>query len=159
MASMIRVVLQQDIETLGSSGDIVRVRPGYARNYLIPRGFAVPATAQNLARVAELKRAASARAEESLQHARELEKKLDGLRVRVERVVGEENKMYGSVTSRDIEEAYLALGVEIDRKKIQLDEPIRALGAFDVPIKLHSEVSSVLKVEVVKKAQTKRAGA
>lgn len=159
MASMIRVVLQQDIETLGSSGDVVRVRPGYARNYLIPRGFAVPATAQNLARVAELKRAASARAEESLQDARELEKKLDGLRVRVERVVGEENKMYGSVTSRDIEDAYLALGVEIDRKKIQLDEPIRELGVFDVPIKLHSEVSSVLKVEVIKKAQNKRAGA
>jgi len=160
MASVIRVVLQQDVESLGSSGDVVRVRPGYARNYLIPRGFAVPATAQNLARVAQLKRAASAHAEELLKQARELEKKLEGLRIRVERAVGDENKMYGSVTSRDIEEAYLALGVEIDRKKIQLDEPIRELGAFDVPIKLHGEVASVLKVEVVKKAaQPKRAGA
>ena len=160
MASMIRVVLQQDVESLGASGDVVRVRPGYARNFLIPRGFAVPATASNLTRVAELKRAASARANELLQQARELEKKLDGLRVRVERVVGEENKMYGSVTSRDIEEAYLALGVEIDRKKIQLDEPIRELGMFDVPMKLHSEVSCVLKVEVVKKAAApKRGGA
>jgi large subunit ribosomal protein L9 len=160
MASMIRVVLQQDVESLGVSGDVVRVRPGYARNFLIPRGFAVPATTSNLTRVAELKRAASARATELLQQARELEKKLDGLRVRVERVVGDENKMYGSVTSRDIEDAYLALGVEIDRKKIQLDEPIRELGMFDVPIKLHSEVSSVLKVEVVKKAaQKKSAGA
>jgi large subunit ribosomal protein L9 len=112
-----------------------------------------------LARVTELKRAASAHAEELLQQARELQRKLDGLRVKLERAVGEENKMYGSVTSRDIEDAYLALGVEIDRKKIQLDEPIRELGVFEVPIKLHSEVSSVLKIEVVKKAQNKRAGA
>jgi large subunit ribosomal protein L9 len=155
MATAIRVVLQQDVDTLGASGDVVRVRPGYARNFLIPRGLAVPATAQNLARVADLKRVAAAHAEELLTVARELEKKLDGLSIRLERAVGDENKMYGSVTTRDIEEAYQALGAEIDRKKIQLDEPIKELGLFEVPIKLHADVSARLRVEVVKKGAPK----
>jgi large subunit ribosomal protein L9 len=151
MASVIRVVLEQDVDHLGTSGDVVRVRPGYARNFLIPRGLAVPATAQNLARVDQLRREATARAEQDLSKAREQKKKLEADSVRIERAVGEENKMYGSVTAKDIEEAFLTQrSVDIDRKKLELGEPIKALGLHEVRIKLHRDVQAVLRVEVVK---------
>lgn len=152
MATPIHVVLQDDIDNLGSSGDVVRVRPGYARNYLIPRGLALPATQGNLARVEDLKRQASARAHKAMTEATELKKKLEAVSIKLERAVGEENRMYGSVTSKDIEEAFGAKGVEIDRKKIVLSEPIKTLGSIKVPIKLHREVTAELSVEVVKKA-------
>lgn len=150
MATPIKVVLQQDVDNLGSSGDVVRVRPGYARNYLIPRGLAMPATTANLARVDELKRVAKAKAEQALAEAREIAKKLESTSVKIERAVGEENKMYGSVTARDIEEAYASAGLEVDRKKIQLPEPIKQLGLHEVLVKLHANVSANLRVEVVK---------
>ncbi|HEY6555719.1 MAG TPA: 50S ribosomal protein L9 [Polyangiaceae bacterium] len=152
MATPIKVVLQEDVDNLGASGDVVRVRPGYARNYLIPRGFAVPASNVNLARVDDLKRRAAARAEQELAESRELSKKLEALSVKIERAVGEENKMYGSVTSRDIEEAFAAQGVELDRKKLDLPEPIKKLGLTEVPVRLGRGVTAKLRVEVVKKA-------
>ncbi len=152
MATPIKVVLQEDVDNLGASGDVVRVRPGYARNYLIPRGFAVPASNANLARVEDLKRRAAARAEQELGESRELSKKLEALSVKIERAVGEENKMYGSVTSRDIEEAFAAQGVELDRKKLDLPEPIKKLGLTEVPVRLARGVTAKLRVEVVKKA-------
>jgi large subunit ribosomal protein L9 len=151
VATPIKVVLQEDVDNLGASGDVVRVRPGYARNYLIPRGLAVPANSSNLARVEELKRKAAARSAQELAVASDLGKKLGGLSVRIERAVGEENKMYGSVTGRDIEEAFAALGVEIDRKKLDLPEPIRKLGLSEIPIRLGRGVTGTLRVEVVKK--------
>lgn len=152
MASAIRVVLQQSVENLGSGGDVVRVRPGYARNFLIPRGLAAPATPANLARVDELKRVAAAHAQAELDAAKSLGEKLAGMAVKLERAVGDENKMYGSVTSRDIEEAYAAQGVELDRRKVHLHEPIKQLGLHEVPIRLHADVTVNLRVEVVKKA-------
>ena len=152
MATAIKVVLQEDVESLGTSGDVVRVRPGFARNYLLPRGLAVPATAGNLARVDDLKRLAVQRAATELAAAQELAKKLEKLSVKLERAVGEENKMYGSVTVRDIEDASRAQGVEIDRKKLQLHEPLKTLGLHEVPLKLHHDVTVPLKVEVVKQA-------
>jgi large subunit ribosomal protein L9 len=152
VATPIKVVLQEDVANLGTSGDVVRVRPGYARNYLIPRGLAVPASHANLARVEDLKRRAAVRAEQELTAARELSKKLEGLSVKVERAVGDESKMYGSVTGRDIEEAFAALGVELDRKKLDLPEPIRQLGLTEVPIRLSRGVTAKLRIEVVKKA-------
>jgi large subunit ribosomal protein L9 len=150
MATNIHVVLQADVQSLGKSGDLVRVRPGYARNFLIPRGLAAPATAGNVARIEELRRQAQAKATKELAKAREVAKKLEGVSVKIARAVGEENKMYGSVTSKDVEEAFKAIGFEIDRKKIQLDEPIKALGLSEVPIKLHHDVIAKLRVEVVK---------
>jgi large subunit ribosomal protein L9 len=150
MATQIHVVLQQDVQNLGKSGDLVRVRPGYARNFLIPRGLAAPATAGNLARIEELRQKARARAAKELTHAQETAKKLESVSVKIARAVGEENKMYGSVTSKDIEEAFAAIGVELDRKKITLDEPIKTLGLSEVPIKLHHDVIAKLRVEVVK---------
>jgi len=150
MATQIHVVLQQDVQNLGKSGDLVRVRPGYARNFLIPRGFAMPATAGNVARIEELRQRARARAAKELVQAQETAKKLESLSVKIARAVGEENKMYGSVTSKDVEEAFAAIGVEIDRKKISLADPIKTLGLSEVPIKLHHDVTAKLRVEVVK---------
>jgi len=150
MAAMIHVVLQQNVSNLGSSGDLVRVRPGYARNFLMPRGLAVPATKGNVARTEELRRQALARAAKEKVAAEQLAKKLEALSVKIARSVGEGNKMYGSVTSRDIEEAFGAVGVEVDRKKVELPEPIKELGLAEVPIRLHPDVIGRLRVEVVK---------
>jgi large subunit ribosomal protein L9 len=142
--------LQQDVPSLGTGGDVVRVRPGYARNYLIPRALAVLATKGNLARVEELKQAAKARAERAKAEAELLAKKLDAISVKLERAAGAEGKMYGSVTNKDIAEAYAAQGLEIDRRKIELPEAIRSLGLHEVPVKIHPEVTVSLRVEVVK---------
>lgn len=152
MATPIKVVLQDDVSSLGSSGDVVRVRPGYARNFLIPRGLAAPATPANLARVEELRRQAAERAAQRLTAAQATRAKLEALSVKLERAVGEENKMYGSVTAKDIEEAFAAVGVEVDRRKLVLPEPIKTLGLHEVPLKLHPELSATLRVEVVKKS-------
>ena len=150
MATMIHVVLQTEVHNLGKSGDLVRVRPGYARNFLIPRALAMPATAGNLARVEDLRRLAQKRAAAELSAAQEVAKKLESVSVKIARSVGEENKMYGSVTSRDIEEAFHALGFEVDRKKIQLPDPIKTLGLSEVIVKLHHDVVAKLRVEVIK---------
>ena len=150
MATQIHVVLQQDVLNLGKSGDLVRVRPGYARNYLIPRALAAPATAGNVARIEELRQKARARAAKELVQAQEMAKKLESISVKIARAVGEENKMYGSVTSKDVEEAFASAGIEIDRKKITLAEPIKTLGLSEVPIKLHHDVTAKLRVEIVK---------
>lgn len=152
MATPIKVVLQKDVDTLGHGGDVVRVRPGYARNFLLPRGLAVPATPANLKRVDELRKIAQAHAEKALAEAKEFQQKIQAVSVKIERSVGEEGKMYGSVTTRDIELAFAAAGVELDRKKIVLAEPIKALGLAEVQIKLHANVTATLRVEVVKKA-------
>ncbi len=150
MAVTIHVVLQEDVQNLGKSGDLVRVRPGYARNFLIPRGFAMPATAGNVARIEDIRRQALAKVAKELSQARETAKKLESLSVKIARAVGEENKMYGSVTAKDVEEAFRAIGIELDRKKIQLTDPIKSLGLTEVVIKLHHDVSAKLRVEVVK---------
>jgi|SRR6185312_9039006 len=150
MPTQIHVVLQQDVDNLGKSGDLVRVRPGYARNFLMPRGLAAPATAGNVARIDALRKQAVARAAKELTDSQEHAKKLESLSVKIARSVGEENKMYGSVTPKDIEDAFRAIGVEIDRKKIVLPDPIKTLGLAEVPIKLHHDVTAKLRVEVVK---------
>jgi large subunit ribosomal protein L9 len=152
VASNVKVLLQADVSNLGSGGEVVKVRAGYARNFLLPRGLAVPATTGNMKRVDELKKAAAARAQQERTDAEDLGKKLGATGgVRIERAVGEEGKMYGSVTAKDIEEAFARAGVEVDRKRIQLADPIKQLGSFDVPVKLHADVTATLKVEVVKK--------
>jgi large subunit ribosomal protein L9 len=150
MATPIQVVLQREVHNLGESGDVVRVRPGYARNFLYPRQLALPATTGNLARVEEFKRLANARNESARKSARTTADQLGNVSVKITRAVGEENKMYGSVTAKDIEAAYAERGITIDRKQLDLKEPIRTLGLTEVPIKLHSDVTAVLRVEVVK---------
>ena len=152
MGRPIRVVLQESVANLGTSGDVVRVRPGFARNFLIPRGLAAPATPTNLARIDEIKQLAAHRSERELEEARNVAAELERTSVKLERAVGEERKMYGSVTSRDIEEAYAEAGLAVDRKKIQLPEPIKDLGLHEVKVRLHGEVQATLRVEVIKKS-------
>lgn len=150
MATPIQVVLQDDVENLGKSGSVVKVRPGFARNFLYPRGQALPATASNLSKVDELKKAAAIKAEATKVEAKKVADQLSALSVKIVRAVGAENKMYGSVTSKDIEDAYAEKGVKLDRRNIELKDPIRTLGLTEVSIRLHPEVSATLRVEVIK---------
>lgn len=152
MANAVRVVLQDEVDQLGVSGDVVKVKPGYARNYLFPRGIAVPATEANLARVDDLKKKAAQKADQRLIDAREFAKRLEVDAVKLERAMGGEGKMYGSVTAKDIEEAFAGLGLEIDRRKLELPEPIKSLGLSEVTLRVHTEVTATLRVEVVKKS-------
>jgi large subunit ribosomal protein L9 len=151
MATQIKVLLKNDVANLGTGGEIVRVRPGFARNFLLPRGLAVPATAGNLARVEDLKRQVAAQAKQELEAANVLATQIAGASVSIERAVGEEGKMYGSVTTKDIEDAFAKAGVKLDRKKIVLADAIKSVGSFEVPIKLHASVTGTLKVTVTKK--------
>jgi large subunit ribosomal protein L9 len=150
MAVAIQVVLQREVHNLGESGDIVKVRPGYARNFLYPRSLALPATSGNLARVEDFRRLARARAEAARKEALATADQVSAVSVKIVRAVGEENKMYGSVTSRDIEQAYAEKGITLDRKQLDLPEPIRTLGLTEVKVRLYADVIAVLRVEVVK---------
>jgi len=151
MANQIKVLLKNDVVNLGTGGEVVRVRPGFARNFLLPRGLAVPATAGNLARVEDLKRHVASQAKQELEQANAAAAQIAGVSVSIARAVGDEGKMYGSVTTKDIEDAFAAAGVKIDRKKIVLSDALKALGTFEVPIKLHANVTATLKVTVAKK--------
>ena len=151
MPATIQVILQHDVHNVGKSGELVRVRPGFARNFLIPRDLAVPATTAAVNRIAHEKAVAVAKAEKAKQGARDLASKIDGLTVTIARPVGEEDRLFGSVTSKDIHAAVKAKGFELDRKQMHLAEPIKALGTYEVPVKLLGDVTATIKVEVTKK--------
>jgi large subunit ribosomal protein L9 len=151
MANQIKVLLKNDVVNLGTGGEVVRVRPGFARNFLLPRGLAVPATAGNLARVEDLKRQVAGQAKLELEQATAAAAQISAVSVSIARAVGDEGKMYGSVTTKDIEDAFAAQNVKLDRKKIVLTDAIKSLGSHEVPIKLHASVTATLKVTVVKK--------
>ena len=144
------IILKEDFHDLGFEGDIVSVAKGYARNYLIPQGFALVATAQNIKRYENEKKQMSWRKEKEKRVAEELAKVLENLSCTITVQVGEEDKLFGSVTSQNIAEALEAQGHTIDKRKILLDEPIKSLGIYSVPIKLHSDVEAKVKVWVVK---------
>jgi large subunit ribosomal protein L9 len=145
-----QVILRERLENLGNAGDVVSVKPGYARNYLVPKGLAYEATDANLKRIGREREQAVRREAEAVGAARESAKAIEGLSVTFTARAGEEGKLFGSITSSDIAEKLAEQGVEIDRRQIQLDEPIKALGVFTVPVRLHSEVRPELKVWVVK---------
>jgi large subunit ribosomal protein L9 len=151
MPATIQVILQEDVPNVGASGELVKVRPGFARNYLLPRKLAAPATTAQINRLNHEKSVASARAEKLKKEAREVADKLGALEIKIAHKVGEDDRLFGSVTSKEIHAAIEAKGLKIDRKKIALKEPIRALGSYEVPVKLLSDVGATLKVEVVKK--------
>ncbi len=151
MPATIQVILQHDVHNVGKSGELVRVRPGFARNYLIPRDLAVPATTAAVNRITHEKAVAVAKAEKAKQGARDLAAKIDGLKVTIARPVGEEDRLFGSVTSKDIHAAVKAQGFELDRKQMHLAEPIKALGTYEVPVKLLGDIAATIKVEVTKK--------
>lgn len=145
----VQVVLRDDVENLGHSGELVRVKPGYARNYLLPRGLAAIATHGNVAQIEHEKEMALKRAKKLRASAEDRASELGKVSVEISAQAGENEKLFGSVGAKDIAEALEAQGVEVDRKKIQLAEPIKELGEYDVPIKLGYEVSAAIKVKVV----------
>jgi large subunit ribosomal protein L9 len=152
MPATIQVILQSDVHNVGKSGELVKVRPGFARNYLLPRALAVPATTAQVNRLSHERAVALARAEKNKKEAQELAAKINALHVKIARPVGEEDRLFGSVTAKDIENAVHAAGLaSFDRKKMHLAEAIKALGSFELPVKLVGDVSATLKVEVVKK--------
>lgn len=145
-----QVILKQEVANLGDAGDIVKVKPGYGRNYLIPRGFAIPATEGSLRQAEHQKRVADAIRRKNLSGARELKDKLEGTAVSIRRETGEDDKLFGSVTNRDIGEALAAEGIEIDRRSIVLADPIKSIGLFTVPVRLHRDVTANVRVYVIR---------
>jgi large subunit ribosomal protein L9 len=146
------VILREHVENLGRRGDVVKVAPGYARNYLLPRKLALAVSEGNKRIIARERQLADAHEAEEKQTAEALASRLAATELSIERRVGETEALYGSVTSADIAEALAAKGLEIEKRKIQLDEPIKAIGEFTVPVRLHRDVTAQLKVHVVKQA-------
>lgn len=145
-----KVILRQKHESLGDVGEVVAVKAGYASNYLIPRGIAMAATPKNLRVIEQEKERLLAAALREKKDAEDLKEKLDTISVTAEVQVGEEEKVFGAVTTQHIAELMADKGFEVDRRKIVLEEPIKALGVYEVPIKLHPDVVSTIKVWVVR---------
>jgi large subunit ribosomal protein L9 len=151
MPANIQVILHQDVAKLGQSGDLVRVRPGFARNYLLPRQLAVPATTAAVHRIEHEKAVAVARAEKAKKEARDAAGKLSAIAITITQKAGEDGRLFGSVTAKDIVQALKAQGHDVDRRKIELPEPIKSTGSFEIKVALVSDVVATLKVEVVAK--------
>jgi large subunit ribosomal protein L9 len=142
------VILKEDVANLGHRGDVVKVADGYGRNFLLPRKLALQATLVNKAVIEQMKTAAARRSATEKTQAEELVAKIEPIVLTFTRKSGENGQLFGSVTSVDIASALEAKGFEVDRRKIQLSDPIKSVGNFDVAIKLHREVSAHLKVQV-----------
>lgn len=145
-----RLILRREVTNLGDAGDIVKVKPGYGRNYLIPRGFAIPATEGSVRLVEHQKRVADAIRRKNLAGAKELKDKLEGTAVSIRRETGEDDRLFGAVTNRDIADALGAEGMDVDRRQIVLDEPIKSIGLFTVPVRLHRDVTANVRVYVIR---------
>lgn len=148
----VKVILRLDMDTLGEAGEVVAVRPGYARNYLLPRGIAYEATARNIRQLEEERKRTEANARRDFLEARRRASLLESVQITFEARAGEESKLFGSITNADIADRLNAYGLdfEVDRRWIELDEPLKALGMFSVPVKLHTDVRPEIKVWVVK---------
>ena len=147
-----KVILQENMENLGHIGDVVKVAPGYARNYLIPKGFAMPANEKNTKALEHAKRQLEYKKNKVLELAKGIVAKIEGLVLNLVHAAGEEGKLFGSVTNMELAEQLKAHGLEIDRKKIVLADPIKHTGEYAVPVKIHPEVTATLKV-IVSKAE------
>jgi large subunit ribosomal protein L9 len=145
-----KVILTEDVAHRGAAGDMLKVKDGYARNFLIPNGMAIVATTENVKQLEHQKRQIQAKLNKLKKESEGVAKKIEGISCTIVRAAGEEDKLFGSVTSADIYASLKNEGIAVDKKKILLDEPIKNLGIFTVPIKIHSEVTANLKVWVVK---------
>ncbi|GFE56378.1 50S ribosomal protein L9 [Geobacter sp. AOG1] len=145
-----KVILKENVENLGHIGDVVKVAPGYARNFLIPKGFALEATLKNTKALDHAKRQLEYKKNKVLEAAKLLAAKIEGLVLSIAHQAGEEGKLFGAVTNMELAELLKAQGIEIDRKKIVLAEPIKHTGEFSASVKLHPEVNASLKVTVTK---------
>lgn len=146
------IILQEDVPNLGRIGDVVKVRAGFGRNYLLPRGMAVLADRRNLRVLEHQKRIVSAKKERVQKTAQSLADKITSLKLVIPARAGEEDRLFGSVTNQDIEKALQAQGVTIDRRKIILEEPLKQLGTYTVPIHLSSDVHTSVSVQIEREA-------
>ena len=152
------VILKEDVNKLGHRGDVVKVADGYGRNYLLPGKLAIEATAANKAVIEQMKGSAIRKLAKEKIESEELSKKLESVELVFERKVGENDHLFGSVTSGDIAQQLESLGYTVDKRKIALEEPLKELGEFHVAVKLHREVTAQLKVTVAAEASTETEG-
>lgn len=145
----VEVILREDVQSLGRAGDLVKVKPGYARNFLLPKGLAFEATEGNKKRIAAEARVRSAKLASERAGAEALAARVAALALTLPGKAGEEGKLFGSITAADIAAALAAAGVEIDRRKIELEHPIKTLGMHSVPVRLHPDVHAEVKVNVI----------
>jgi large subunit ribosomal protein L9 len=146
-----QIILTQDVDNLGKAGELVSVRPGYGRNYLVPRGLAVSATVRNKNRLDHEKVVIEKKVAKERATATEIAGRVNGMTLQFERMVGEDEKLFGSVTNRDIAEQLKKAGIDLDHRWIQLDNAVKALGKYEVPIRLAAGVVATLKFWVVGK--------
>jgi large subunit ribosomal protein L9 len=151
MASAIQLILKENVEKLGKAGDLVKVKPGYARNYLIPRALGFPATRSNVSRIEHERKAIMAHAAKTRQDAEAVGARLSALTVRIAKPVGEADKLYGSVTAKEVADAIAKEGFSIDRKMLELPATIKTLGEFTIAAKLGSGVTASFKLVVEKR--------
>ena len=146
---MIEVILREDVKTLGRAGEMVRVKPGYARNYLLPQGLAYEATEGNKKRIAGETKARVSRDQAEKTQAQQVATTLSAVTLTLSGKAGEEGKLFGSITSQDVADALARAGHTVDKRRIELDHPIKTLGEHAVKIRLHPEVHAELRVSVV----------
>ena len=145
-----KIILLSDVENLGESGDVITVKPGYARNKLIPQGLALRASNRNIAVANENKRVATAKLERENQALNVLAKKLSKVEITIEVKVGEEEKMFGSITNKDIHKELIDKGFELEKNQISIEEPIKALGIYHINVKISKDITSDVKLYVIK---------
>jgi large subunit ribosomal protein L9 len=148
-----KVILKEDVENLGAIGTIHDVANGYGRNYLIPRNLAVEANPKNIKQFEHEKKIIEKKAAAVVKKWEDVASKLSSISVTIEAQAGEEDKLFGSVTTMDIAEAILQQGVEVDKRKIVLEEPIKRIGSYELPVKLYHDVTATVKLEVTKKTE------
>lgn len=149
-----KVILREDVYNLGKSGELVNVKDGYARNFLLPRNLAMLANEANVRQLQHEKSVIELRQQKMKGAAQELAKKFEGASVKITRKVGEQDKLYGSVTALDVAEALAAANLKVERRMIHLPEPIRSVGTFEVELRLHREVTAKVSVTVEGEAVT-----
>jgi len=150
----LRIILREDLKNVGKCGEVVEVKAGYARNYLIPRNLAISATKGNLKAIEQVVQQKTQRDNKSRRKDERLKAEIEKISVTAEVAVGEEDKVFGSVTTQNITDLLKVRGFEINRHKIELKEPLKALGVYTIPIKISPEVEANLKLWVVKKEKT-----
>ena len=144
------VILLIDYDSLGKAGDVVKVKPGFARNMLIPKGIALRASKRNLAIAQEQKQISEIRMHRELAHFEQLAEKISNTEITIEAQVGDKDKMFGSITNQDIQKSLKDKGIDVDRSAIVLDEPIKSLGIYHVKVKVSSEINGDVKIYVIK---------
>ena len=147
-----KVILREDVADLGTAGQTIEVKDGYGRNYLIPRNLAIPATKANLKAINEIDKQKVIREKKFRRTAEILKSKIEKVELSAEVLVGEEDKLYGSITSQDIVNLLAEQGITVDRRTVHIEEPIKALGIYSIPIKIEKDVTANCRVWVVKKS-------